>query len=149
MTIKFHKIPKELNEEQMIKNIKKLVVKHGGKIQKLEIFFVSREQMAKIHSSFLNDDETDTMTFNYGTKDRIITESYISPWFVKKSAEEINVPYNQELLRVVGHSVLHSLGLKDDTPQEKKKITALEDDFIASFPPYKHKIVPRGTSIRL
>ena len=133
MAIKLQNLPEEINEKQLIKNIKKFVTKHGGNIEKLEIHFVPRERMDQVHKMFLDDDETDTMTFNYGTKEKIITESFISPWFVKRSAKERNTPYFQELLRVVGHSVSHGLGHKDDTPHEKKIMTCLEDEFIELF----------------
>ncbi|MCY4162577.1 MAG: rRNA maturation RNase YbeY [Flavobacteriaceae bacterium] len=133
MAIKFHNLPKQINEKQLINNIKKFVTKHGGSIEKLEIHFVPRERMDQVHKMFLNDDETDTMTFNYGTKEKIITESFISPWFVKRSAKERNTPYIQELLRVIGHSLSHGLGHNDDTPHEKKIMTRLEDEFIELF----------------
>ncbi len=133
MAIKFQNLPKEINKKQLIKNIKKFIKKQGGNIEKLEINFVTRERMDQLHKMFLNDDETDTMTFNYGTKGNIITESFISLWFIKKSAKEQNTPYTQELLRVVGHSISHGLGHKDDTLDEKKIMATLEGEFIELF----------------
>ena len=133
MAIEFHDLPKELNSNELIKHINTFIKQKGGVIDKLSISFVKREIMAAVHQQFLDNYETDTMTFNYGTIDNIISEVFISPWFVKRSAEALGVPFRDELLRVVGHGVLHSMGYKDYSEKEKERMGILEDEFINLF----------------
>lgn len=57
-------------------------------------------------------------------------EMYISINTVKLNANEYNVHFDIELLRVIIHGLLHLCGYKDDTEKQMKKMRKKETFYI-------------------
>ena len=76
---------------------------------------------------------TDIISFNYSDDLFLEAEFFISMWAIRKSSQELSQTVEKELLRVLIHGVLHCMGYKDDTKNEKRLMRKLEDNFISMF----------------
>lgn len=92
---------------------------------------------AYLHSlnvEFLNHDTlTDIISFDYSLGKQIHGEIYISIERVEENALEYNVPFLDELLRVMIHGVLHYCGYKDKTQSQKQTMRSKEDEAIKRY----------------
>lgn len=97
------------------------VIKHYNK-KTGEVFFLfcSDEHLFQMNVRFLNHDTyTDIITFSSSEIPEIISgELYISIERVLDNAEKIGVSFNEELLRVMIHGILHLIGYNDKTEAE-------------------------------
>ena len=74
---------------------------------------------------------TDIITFNLEENgDPIEGEIYISLNRVSENAMEYKQDPDRELKRVIIHGFLHLLGYDDQTAEEKKAMTNLEDHYL-------------------
>jgi probable rRNA maturation factor len=75
---------------------------------------------------------TDVLAFNLadGENMGIKGEVYIDLQQAKRQAEHYNVSFMEEVTRLTIHGVLHLLGYRDDTPNHKKKMWALQEKYI-------------------
>ena len=46
---------------------------------------------------------------------------------IRSNAEQLGEDYNSELHRVIIHGILHLIGFKDKTPEERREMEAAED----------------------
>ncbi len=92
-----------------------------------DIIFVDDKKLAAMHAEYLNDPtETDVITFDLGD-DQIEGEIYISHEAAKAQAVTYHVSYDEEVLRLIIHGLLHLKGYTDTEPGQKKKMKAEED----------------------
>lgn len=98
---------------------------HVGEINYV---FVDDERILEVNRQFLQHDYyTDIITFDY-TQGRVISgDLFISLDTISSNARQLNVPYEQELHRVIIHGVLHLCGLNDKGPGERELMEAAED----------------------
>ena len=86
----------------------------------------------EINKEFLNHDYyTDIITFDYSETDVVSGDLFISIDRIKDNAKILNIPYKEELHRVIIHGILHLLGNKDKTESESKKMRLLEDECLS------------------
>ena len=114
--------------------IKEFVSNHGKKVGELAFVFCSDEKILEINQNFLQHDYyTDIITFDYCEADFVSGDIFISVERVQENATSHNIEYNEELLRVIAHGVLHLIGFQDKSPQKKKEMTQNEDLCISLF----------------
>ena len=114
--------------------IKEFVSNHGKKVGELAFVFCSDEKILEINQNFLQHDYyTDIITFDYCEADFVSGDIFISVERVQENATSHNIEYNEELLRVLAHGVLHLIGFQDKSPQKKKEMTQNEDLCISLF----------------
>ena len=90
--------------------------------------FCSDERILVVNRQFLGHDYyTDIITFDYSTPSRISGDIYISLDTVASNAEQLGIPFEDELLRILVHGVLHLTGQGDKTPETKAVMTAKEN----------------------
>ena len=107
---------------------------YGYRIDQLSYNFVSKEKLLLLNQQFLNHNtHTDVITFDYSKNKSLKAEFFISLWAVSLSAKEFSQSYENEILRVVVHGILHCLGYKDDSKRNKQNMRELEDKFIEMF----------------
>ncbi|MBI2418583.1 MAG: rRNA maturation RNase YbeY [Ignavibacteriales bacterium] len=101
-------------------------------IQSLEITFVTRADIHSINKSYLNHDYmTDIITFDYSdTAGNLVGELIISPDIAHANAKKYNIPYTEELVRLVIHGILHLLNYDDKTAPEKKIMFSLQEALV-------------------
>ena len=114
--------------------IKEFVSNHGKKVGELAFIFCSDEKILEVNQNFLQHDYyTDIITFDYCEGEIVSGDIFISVERVTENATSHNVEYNEELLRVLAHGVLHLIGFQDKNPQKKKEMTQNEDLCISLF----------------
>lgn len=97
--------------------------------------FCSDDDILRYNRDFLGHDYyTDIITFDYTEGDKISGDIVISLDTVASNAEELNLPYQNELLRVIIHGVLHLCGINDKGPGEREIMEAEEDKALSAYP---------------
>lgn len=131
----------KLKNKTAIKNwLLNATVKHKCKAGNLAYIFCDDAFLLKINKQFLNHNTyTDIITFDYcelDKKTKIISgEIYISIDRIKENATKYGTTFDNELLRVMAHGLLHLIGFKDKSPAHKKEMTKKENELLAN---YKH-----------
>ena len=117
-----------------VRNIAKHVIK-SQKIKDADLTFVftSDELLSELKMEFFHKDHlTDVIAFRLNDyKDKLVDgEVYISLPRAKENSLEFDQPYEKELSRLIIHGCLHVLGYDDQTANEKKLMTSLEDEYL-------------------
>ena len=114
--------------------IKQVARNHNRVVGPLTYIFCSDDRIIEVNRKFLNHDYfTDIITFDYSSHKRISGDMFISLDTVKSNAELFQRAYNEELMRVVIHGVLHLCGINDKGPGEREIMEAHENDALAIF----------------
>ncbi len=105
------------------------------KINSLTINFVSTEQIEEINIEYLNHHySTDIITFNYeGKKNLIDGEIFISSKDAEANSKKYNVSFNEEIIRLVIHGILHLLGYDDKTQPQKIIMKKYENKLLKNY----------------
>ena len=107
---------------------------HSRRIGNLCYRFCSDEDILRYNRDFLGHDYyTDIITFDYSLPRKIEGDMVISLETVASNAEDLGVSYDQELLRVIVHGVLHLCGINDKGPGEREKMEAEENKALALY----------------
>ena len=111
------------------------IIKSEGKVAgDISFIITSDDYLLTANKEFLNHDYfTDVITFNYSSGANIAGEIYISEDTVRRNSVEYNVDFDEEMLRVMIHGVLHLAGYNDETAEEKQEMRRLEDKWMKCF----------------
>jgi probable rRNA maturation factor len=117
------------NPRKVTSWIKKVVEKESATIQEINYVFCSDSYLLSLNQGFLKHNTlTDIITFDNSVEASVLEgEIYISVERVKENAKKYNVPFEDELRRVMIHGVLHLLGYKDKKPTEKALMRKKEE----------------------
>lgn len=115
--------------------LKGIAANEGFVIEELNYIFCSDEYLLQINQEYLKHNTyTDIITFDNSDRDKvIISDIFISIDRVKENATKENTAFENELLRVMSHGLLHLMGYKDKKPEDKLKMRDLEDQSIRLF----------------
>ena len=109
--------------------VKQVAGKFDRKVGGLAYLFCSDDKILEVNKEYLQHDYyTDIITFDYSEGNSISGDMFISLDTVKSNAEKYGVNYDEELLRVMIHGVLHLCGINDKTEEEEKTMRAEEDE---------------------
>lgn len=125
----------KLNDEAAFKNwLLAIVEAEAHSIHNISYVFCSDDYLHQINLEFLKHDTyTDIITFDYSENKRLNLEVYISIDRVTENAQNNNFSFENELLRVMAHALLHAFGYKDKTAAEKKIMRTKEEEKINMF----------------
>lgn len=111
-----------------------LAKQEGFSIGDINYIFCDDDYLLKINLEYLNHDTlTDIITFDYVEDGFLNGDIYISIERVRENAVIFSVPFEQELLRVLSHGVLHLCGYKDKTDTDAALMRKKEDSAIQLF----------------
>ena len=112
-------------------------------IRSLEINFVSRETIRKVNNEYLSHDySTDIITFDYSNERNILDgEIIISLRDAEENSKKYQVTFDNELLRLIIHGILHLLGYDDVTLPKKRVMKKIEDTITENFNKYSKGLV--------
>ena len=100
-------------------------------LQRLTYIFCSDEFLLQINKNFLQHDYyTDIITFDLSEGEAVTGEVYVSIDRIKDNANTLNLPFFEEVLRVVFHGALHLCGYKDKKAADIKIMRQLENKYI-------------------
>ena len=126
------------NEAKTTTWIEPVVVSEGFVIGEINYIFCDDLYLNHINKEFLKHDFfTDIISFDYSLGKQINGDIYISIDRVLDNAEQYNVTFENELRRVMIHGVLHYMGYKDKTTEEKKVMRLKENTSIDLLNTYK------------
>jgi len=92
----------------------------------------SDEFLLNINKTYLKHGTyTDIITFDLSDAEYISGDIYISIDRVKENAFLLAVPFQEELLRVIGHGILHLCGYNDKTINEKRIMRKKENHYLS------------------
>lgn len=130
-----YEIDFQLEEEQKIINwIQNCIINHGFELGEINYIFCNDEYLHKINVEFLQHDTlTDIISFDYTLGKEISGDIFISVERVEENAKEFKVSFIEELQRVLIHGVLHYMGYKDKTENEKKQMRSKENDCLSNL----------------
>jgi len=105
---------------------------HGYETGNLTYCFCDDEYILAANRKFLQHDYyTDIITFDYTRRGRIGGDMVISLDTVRSNALSVGATYDEELLRVVIHGVLHLCGINDKGPGEREIMEEEENRALA------------------
>ncbi len=103
-------------------------------IETISVIFCSDDYLLSVNKEYLNHDYyTDIITFDYSVDTEISGDLFISIDRVKENSTEFNVPFLNELHRVLVHGVLHLCGYGDKSPVEETLMRSKEDFYLLSI----------------
>ena len=116
------------NEVKIALWIQHIIVSEGYSVGDINYVFCNASYLKRINKEFLKHDTlTDIISFDYCLGKEVNGEIYISIDRVLDNAKSYQVSFENELSRVMIHGVLHFLGYKDKTPEEKKVMRLKEN----------------------
>ena len=112
----------QLDTESSVRNwILSCIEKEGFKIGEINYIFCDDTYLHRLNVEFLNHDTlTDIISFDNTVGKIVGGDIFISIERVKENAETFAVLFNDELHRVLIHGVLHYMGYKDKSKEEKE-----------------------------
>jgi len=107
----------------------------NAKALSLNFIFCTDEYLLELNRKYLNHDYyTDIITFPYRQHPRPLeADIFISIDRVKENALQGGIAFQDELLRVIIHGVLHLLGFDDHRPEDKARMRKMEDQCIQLY----------------
>lgn len=132
--IHFHYLlPVSFSQRTLVKEVvRDIFKKEKTKLEQLQYIFCSDEYLLEINKQHLKHNYyTDIITFDLSEKaNSVIGEIYISVDRLKDNAQNYEVPFKHELLRVIFHGALHLCGLKDKTEKDQALMRKAEDKYL-------------------
>ena len=108
--------------------VKRVAASYGRKVGDVAYVFCDDEEILRVNRQYLQHDYyTDIITFDYDEDDVISGDLFISLDTVRTNAEQLGLPYEQELNRVIIHGILHLCGINDKGPGEREIMEAAEN----------------------
>lgn len=132
MKIAIHQKPAELKLTS--KCIKQLCKDAACEInlvaESCAIIFVDMLTLVAMHEKYMNDPSpTDVITFDMGNE-AVQGEIYICSQQAKIQADEYDVSFKEEVVRLIIHGLLHLKGYNDIEAEERRKMKNLENKLV-------------------
>lgn len=114
--------------------ISNLVASEDFTVGDINYIFCDDEYLHRINLTYLDHDTlTDIISFDYTEGQVIAGDIFISIERVRENALDLEVLFQDELLRVMAHGVLHYCGYKDKTAEEESLMRSKENEKMALF----------------
>ncbi len=124
----------KLKRRESTKWIKEVVSLESRSVGEISFVFCSDSYLLEVNRKYLNHDYfTDIITFDYVSDNVITGDIFISVDRVLENSKQFESSFDMELRRVMVHGILHLVGYKDKTSEEKKLMTAKEDFYLNLF----------------
>ena len=112
--------------------VKRVAASYGRKVGDVAYIFCDDEEILRVNRQYLQHDYyTDIITFDYDEDDVISGDLFISLDTVRTNAEQLGLPYEQELNRVIIHGILHLCGINDKGLGEREIMEAADNKALA------------------
>ena len=100
-------------------------------IKKSVSIFCDDLKLNALKIEYFNEDVlTDVLTFPLRNDTVLESEIYISVDRAIDNAKENNITFQNEIIRLIVHSLLHLLGYNDDTKERKEEMFLKQEDYI-------------------
>lgn len=127
-------VPFNFSKIALKKWLQEVAVSENKAIAHLNYVFCNDSYLLGVNQKFLNHDTyTDIITFDNSFGDFLSADIYISIDRVAENATISKTAFDNELLRVIVHGVLHLCGYKDKTKEETALMRLKEDEKVSLF----------------
>lgn len=117
------------NERKYSDWINRVLDSEGYGLGELAYVFCNDGYLLNLNQKFLDHDTlTDIITFDYCNGKVLSGDVFISVERVKDNAATYDVDFDDELLRVMAHGLLHLMGYGDKTEDEVKQMREKENE---------------------
>jgi len=114
--------------------ISRVITTEGALLGDINFIFCDDDYLLALNQKHLNHDAfTDIITFDYSDGQTLSADVFISIERVKENANIFKKRFQEELLRVMAHGVLHLLGYNDKTDKEVEVMRKKEEEKIKLF----------------
>ena len=104
----------------------------GKTVGAVTYIFCNDDKILEVNRKYINHDYyTDVITFDYSRPLRISGDVFISLETVRSNAILLGKTYDNELMRVIIHGILHLCGVDDKGPGEREIMERHEDEALA------------------
>lgn len=122
----------DFNQDTVKRWIEAVVRTFDKSVGNLTYIFCDDPKILEVNRTYLKHDYfTDIITFDYSNHRRISGDLFISLETVRTNAAQFAKSYDEELMRVVIHGVLHLIGINDKGPGEREIMEAHENEALA------------------
>ena len=102
------------NEDQISSWVSAVILSEKKKEGDINYIFCDDDYLLNINNQYLNHDTlTDIISFDYSVGNELHGDIFISTERVSDNAKDFDIPFEEELKRVLVHGVLHYCGYKD------------------------------------
>ena len=123
-----------IKKREVTKWIRAVAASYGRKVGEVGYLFCDDEKILEVNREYLQHDYyTDIITCDYDEGDTINGDLVISLDTVRTNAEQFGKAYEEELMRVIIHGILHLCGINDKGPGEREIMEAAENKALAMF----------------
>ncbi|MDR2222690.1 MAG: rRNA maturation RNase YbeY [Flavobacteriaceae bacterium] len=135
MIIFNYETPFELENEERYENWLEAVIESEGFMTgELNYIFCDDTYLHEINVKYLDHDTyTDIISFDYTEGQIVSGDIFLSIERVRENAIEFGVGFDEELLRVMVHGVLHYIGFKDKTDEQAALMRSKEEEKMRMF----------------
>jgi len=127
------------NDNQLTQLALAVIHQEKEKAGNINIIYTDNPEILELNRKYLNHDYyTDVIAFHYGPTLEVEGDMFISLDKVQENAGEYGVAFEDELLRVTVHGLLHLIGYTDKTDEEKEIMHSLEDRYIRYYREHFH-----------
>lgn len=117
-----------IEKQKVNRWIKEIAMNYERSVGDIAYIFCNNERILEINQQYLKHDYyTDIITFDYSEGKKIIGDIFVSIETVRSNAEEFEVPFDEELHRIIIHGILHLCGNNDKSPEQRKEMTEKEN----------------------
>ena len=107
----------------------------GKTVGAVTYIFCNDDKILEVNRKYINHDYyTDVITFDYSRPMRISGDVFISLDTVRSNAILLGKTYDNELMRVIIHGILHLCGVDDKGPGEREIMEMHENEALAILP---------------
>lgn len=122
------------NESKFEEWIDAIVESEDKEPGEINYIFCDDDYLHNINMKYLDHDTlTDIISFDYSIGDLVSGDIFISIERVKDNAQDFDVSFENELLRVMSHGVLHYCGFKDKTENDALVMRQKEQEKMEMF----------------
>jgi probable rRNA maturation factor len=122
------------NENQYSHWVNRVMVSEGVRSSTINYIFCEDQYLLGINQKHLNHDTfTDIITFDYSERRVLSGDIFISIERVRENAKIYNKSFQNELLRVMAHGILHLMGFNDKTKEGVLEMRHKEEEKMELF----------------
>lgn len=114
--------------------IEKVIASENKELGEISYIFCDDAYLHQINVEYLDHDTlTDIITFDYTEGNVLSSDIFISVERVADNANDFEVSFETELLRVMAHGILHLCGYKDKTEADSQLMRQKEEEKMQLF----------------
>lgn len=115
--------------------VKSIITSEGKSAGDITYIFCTDSYLGSMNEKYLNHHTlTDIITFDYSEEGKISGDIFISIDRIKENSGNFKTTFNEELGRVMAHGILHLVGYKDKTPDDRSIMRSKEDYYLSTCP---------------